>query len=182
MFMKHISRYWIFFLSKGFLRCFSWKHIHLWIFYCVYFWKALTKIYAKKCVYVCYICSEMGHDRLSYIFCKQTQKSEVLSHSVVSDSLRPHRLYPARLLCPWDSPGKNTGVGCHSLLQRIFQTQDLASQEVSVPSEPPGKPLNKHYMVLKKESIPLQRYWRLWNELGTKILSLFRFSAISWTF
>ena len=30
---------------------------------------------------------------------------------------------PTRLLCPWDSPGKNTGVGCHSLLQGIFQTQ-----------------------------------------------------------
>ena len=33
-------------------------------------------------------------------------------------------LWPARLLCPWDSPGKNTGVGCHSLLQRIFPTQE----------------------------------------------------------
>ena len=32
-------------------------------------------------------------------------------------------LQPARLLCPWDSPGKNTGVGSHSLLQRIFPTQ-----------------------------------------------------------
>jgi len=31
----------------------------------------------------------------------------------------------ARLLCPWNSPGKNTGVGCHSLLQRIFPTQGL---------------------------------------------------------
>ena len=30
---------------------------------------------------------------------------------------------PARLLCPWGSPGKNTGVGCHSLLQGIFQIQ-----------------------------------------------------------
>ena len=30
----------------------------------------------------------------------------------------------ARLLCPWDSPGKNTGVGCHFLLQRIFPTQE----------------------------------------------------------
>ena len=38
-------------------------------------------------------------------------------------TLRPHGLYPARLLCPWDSPGKNTGMGCHSLLQRIFPTQ-----------------------------------------------------------
>jgi len=30
---------------------------------------------------------------------------------------------PTRLLCPWDSPGKNTGVGCHFLLQGIFSTQ-----------------------------------------------------------
>ena len=30
----------------------------------------------------------------------------------------------ARLLCPWNSPGKNTGVGCHSLLQKIFPTQE----------------------------------------------------------
>ena len=37
--------------------------------------------------------------------------------SVVSDSLWPHGLKPARLLCPWDFPGKNTGVGCHFLLQ-----------------------------------------------------------------
>ena len=32
-------------------------------------------------------------------------------------TLRPHGLEPTRLLCPWDSPGKNTGVGCHFLLQ-----------------------------------------------------------------
>ena len=44
------------------------------------------------------------------------------SHSVVSDSLRPHGLQPIWLLCPWHSPGKTTGVGCHSLLQRIFPT------------------------------------------------------------
>ena len=35
----------------------------------------------------------------------------------MSDSVRPHGLQPARLLRPWDSPGKNTGVGCHFLLQ-----------------------------------------------------------------
>ena len=38
------------------------------------------------------------------------------SRSVVSDSSRPHGLQPTRLLCPWDSPGKSTGVGCHSKL------------------------------------------------------------------
>ena len=35
----------------------------------------------------------------------------------MSDSVLPHRWQPTRLLCPWDSPGKNTGVGCHFLLQ-----------------------------------------------------------------
>ena len=40
--------------------------------------------------------------------------------SVMSNSLRPHGLQPARLLCPWDSAGKNTGVGCHFLLKGIF--------------------------------------------------------------
>ena len=38
-------------------------------------------------------------------------------------TVQPHGLQPARLLCPWDSLGKNTGVGCHFLLQGIFPTQ-----------------------------------------------------------
>ena len=37
------------------------------------------------------------------------------SHSVMSDSSRPHGLQPTRLLHPWDFPGKSTGVGCHCL-------------------------------------------------------------------
>ena len=41
----------------------------------------------------------------------------LLSRSVVSDSVRPHRRQPTRLPRPWDSPDKNTGVGCHFLLQ-----------------------------------------------------------------
>ena len=43
--------------------------------------------------------------------------------SVVSNSLRPQGLQPARLLCPWDFPGKNFGVSCHFPLQGIFLTQ-----------------------------------------------------------
>ena len=39
------------------------------------------------------------------------------SRSVMSDSPQPHGLQPSRLLRPWDSPGKNTGVGYHGLLQ-----------------------------------------------------------------
>ena len=38
-------------------------------------------------------------------------------------TLQPYGLLPARLLCPWDPPGKNTGVGYHFLLQEIFWTQ-----------------------------------------------------------
>ena len=42
---------------------------------------------------------------------------------VMSNSVRPHRQQPTRLPRPWDSPGKNTAVGCHFLLQGIFPTQ-----------------------------------------------------------
>ena len=52
-------------------------------------------------------------------------ESESVSRSVLSGSLRPHRLQLTRLLCPWDSPGKNTGVGYYFLLQGIFPTQGL---------------------------------------------------------
>ena len=43
----------------------------------------------------------------------------------MSDSLQPCGLQATRLLCPWDSPGKNTGVVCHALLQGIFATWGL---------------------------------------------------------
>ena len=48
---------------------------------------------------------------------------ESVSSSGVSDSFQPHRLWPTKLLCPWNSPGKNTGKGNHSLLQGIFPIQ-----------------------------------------------------------
>ena len=57
---------------------------------------------------------------------KQGKWSEVKwreSCLVMSNSLWPHGLQPARLLCPWDSPVKNPGMGYHSLLQEIFPTQ-----------------------------------------------------------
>ena len=43
--------------------------------------------------------------------------------SVASNSLLSHGLWPTRFLCPWDSPGKNTGACCHFLLQSIFLIQ-----------------------------------------------------------
>ena len=63
-------------------------------------------------------------------------------------------LYPARLLCPWDFPGKNTGVNIYSLLQGIFhpdpgtEHSSPALQADSLPSEPPGKSLIILYIKL----------------------------------
>ena len=60
----------------------------------------------------------------------------------MSDSLRPRGLQPTRLLPPWDSPGKNAGVGCHFLLQGTFPTQVSRTAGRALPSEPPGKDEN----------------------------------------
>ena len=65
--------------------------------------------------------------------------------SVVPDPVRPHRQQPTRLCGPWDSPGKNTGMGSHSLLQVNLPKPGIeprysALQAVSSLSEPPGKP------------------------------------------
>ena len=65
----------------------------------------------------------------------------------MSDSLWPYGPQPTRLLCPWDSPGRNTGVSCHVLLQGIFPTQGwnphlfylLHWWVGSLPLAPPGK-------------------------------------------
>ena len=53
------------------------------------------------------------------------------------DSVRPHRRQPTRLLCPWDSPGKNTGVGCHFLLQCMkVKTESEVAQSCPTLSDP----------------------------------------------
>ena len=72
----------------------------------------------------------------------------LLSRLVISDSLRTHGLQPARIFCPWDSPGKKTGVGGHVLLQGLFPTPEsklhllclLPWQADALPLAPPGKP------------------------------------------
>ena len=55
----------------------------------------------------------------------------------MSDSVQPHRRQPTRLPRPWDSPGKNTGVGCHFLLQCMrVKSEKEAAQLCPTPSEP----------------------------------------------
>ena len=57
--------------------------------------------------------------------------------SVVSDSVRPHRRQPTRLPWPWDSPGKNTGVGCHFLLQHMkMKSESEVAQSCPTLSDP----------------------------------------------
>ena len=57
--------------------------------------------------------------------------------SVVADSVRPHRWEPTRLPRPWDSPGKNTGVGCHFLLQwRKVKSEREVAQSCPTFSDP----------------------------------------------
>ena len=80
-----------------------------------------------------------------YISSKHPLRAADLVASVVSDTLRPYGWQPAS---PWGSPGKNTGVGCHALLQGILLTQGLNPcllclmdwQVVSLLLVPPGKP------------------------------------------
>ena len=55
----------------------------------------------------------------------------------MSDSVRPHRRQPTRLPRPWDSPGKNTGVGCHFLLQYVkVKSESEVAQSCPTPSDP----------------------------------------------
>ena len=55
----------------------------------------------------------------------------------MSDSMRPHRRQPTRLPRPWDSPGKNTGVGCHFLLQCVkVKSESEVAQSCPTLSDP----------------------------------------------
>ena len=68
----------------------------------------------KSCIFI------LGQSHSSHNF-KEVVVVQLLSRVQL---LQPHGLQPTRLLCPWDSPGKNTRVGCHFLLQGIFLTQE----------------------------------------------------------
>ena len=55
----------------------------------------------------------------------------------MSDSVQPHRRQPTRPRCPWDSPGKNTGVGCHFLLQCMkVKSESEGAQSCPTLSDP----------------------------------------------
>ena len=66
-----------------------------------------------------------AHRDIKWINWKLIIIFHVRARSVVSDSWRPHGLWPARPLCPWNLPGKKTRMRCHFLLQGLFPTQGL---------------------------------------------------------
>ena len=85
------------------------------------------------------------------------------SHSVMSDSLQPHGLLPARLLPPWNSPGENTGVGCHFLLQaKILEWVSISfSRGSSQPSDRTRvtRIAGRHFNLWATREAPWRRKW-----------------------
>ena len=97
----------------------------------------------------------------------------------MSDSLQPTGLQPTRLPCPWDSPGKNTGVGCHCFLQEVNQDIIIPKSEslvlkfvltpttmdLGLPCWLSGKELTcqcrRHKFDPWSGKIPLRRKWQL---------------------
>ena len=75
---------------------------------------------------------------------------------VVSDSVRPHRRQPTRLPHPWDSPGKNTGVGCHFLLQsmKVKRESEVAQSCLTL-----ATPWTAAYQAPPSMGFSRQEYW-----------------------
>ena len=96
----------------------------------------------------------------------------------MSDPVRPHRRQPTRLPCPWDSPGKNTGVGCHFLLQcRKVKSESEVAQSCLILSDPmdcslPGSSVHGIFQAKEYWSgVPLpspnnKRTWHLRNYIN----------------
>ena len=119
----------------------------------------------------------------------------------MSDSVRPHRRQPTRLPHPWDSPGKNTGVGCHFLLQCMKvkserevtqscptqQPHGLQPTSLLRPWDFPGKStgVGCHCLLCYSslDTVLLQRYWLAYILLKVKekSLSRVRLLATPWT-
>ena len=94
----------------------------------------------------------------------------------MSDSLRPHRLQPTRLPCPWDSPGKNTGAGCHFLLECMkVKSESEVAQSCSTLSDPmdcslPGSSVHGIFQarVLEWGAIAFSQQTKLWDSNSVK--------------
>ena len=75
----------------------------------------------------------------------------------MSDSVRPHRWQPTRFPRPWDPPGKNTGVGCHFLLQCM---KVKSKSEVTQSCLTPSDPMDAAYQAPLSMGFARQEYWK----------------------
>ena len=93
----------------------------------------------------------------------------------MSDSARTHRWQPARLPCPWDFPGKSTGVGCHCLLQCMkVKNESEVAQSCPTLRDPmdcslPGSPIHGIFQARVLEWVNLYEYMANIKELGNQI-------------
>ena len=89
--------------------------------------------------------------------------------SVVSDSVRPHRQQPTRVHRPWDSPGKNTGVGCRFLLQCMKVKSESEVAQSCLTLRPHGLQPTKllcPWGLLKPFIVWITTNWKILQELG----------------
>ena len=103
----------------------------------------LVQKYAKQLIISKWFSPHLLSEKL-----KALKQIQPCACSFVSSSLQPEGLQPPRLLSPWDSPEKYTGVVCHFLLQGVFVTGRIKAMSPASPAfageffttEPPGKP------------------------------------------
>ena len=101
--------------------------------------------------------------------------------------MRPHRRQPTRLPSLWDSPGKNTGVGCHFLLQCVkMKSESEVTQSCPTLSDPmdcslPGSSIHGifHARVLEWVAISFSSAWK--RKVKVKSLSRVQLLATPWT-
>ena len=104
--------------------------------------------------------------------------------SVLSDSVRPHREQPTRLPHPWDPPGKNTGVGCHFLLQCMkVNSESEVTQSCPTLTDPmdcslPGSSVHGIFQARVLEWSAIAFFIRL--SLGSDKLSLMNTGITDW--
>ena len=100
------------------------------------------------------------------------------SRSVVSNSLRPHELYPIRLCHPWDFPGKSAGVDCHFLLQGIFPTQESNPglphwRQTLYRLSHQGSPESVMTQIIRAFHVSWPSIFLLWRNVSLGLLSIF---------
>ena len=116
------------------------------------------------------------------LFPLKVKKNKSVSCSIMSSSLRPHGLYPPpSLLCPWNSPGKNTKVGSIPFSRGSFQPRYPALPADSLLSEPLGKPTSSLLTMsyhTKEEIFTGMHPW-IWFQ-GCRNIYIWKTSTYAW--